>query len=346
MIKIDASTSDILKLTPIGGSDNAFGNTFSGINHRQSKPALPIDKSNYGLVFFTRPQLNMQLQNLRHDRYFTSLTTEEPASIQRIIRTTLDPRLQRNDISCPFVDPNLPFIAFLSNLATQVTGWPDINIDTYKTEAGMAKESFAMVDSVYNYYGVYELNATFKNVAGNPVLSLFNAWQRYMTNVSNGIMVPYIDYMVDYEIDYMTRIWRLDLDMNRTYVDHISCTGAAFPTGLPTGKMFDWQSDQPFNLSNQEISIPFTCLGACYDDPILIKEFNDCVKIFNPNMRDDFRDTVMKKLPMAALSLFNHKGYPRINTSTYELEWYVAKDFYERMVASFGDVQTKLSIPY
>jgi hypothetical protein len=346
MIKINASTSDILKMTPLGGTDNAFGNTFLGINHRQSRPALPIDKSNYGLVFFTRPQCNMELQNLRHDRYFTSLTTHEPASIQRIIRTTLDPRLQRSDISCPLVDPDMPFIAFLSNLVTTVSGWPDTNIDTYKTEAGMAKESFSMVDSVFNNYGVYELNVAFRNVAGNPVLGLFSAWQRYMTNVSNGIMAPYMDFLVDYEIDYMTRIWRIDLDMNRTYVDHIACTGAAFPTGLPTGKMFDWQLDQPFNLSNQEVTIPFTCMGACYDDPILIKEFNDCVKIFCASMQDDFRSGQMEKVPASALQLFNHKGYPRIDPSTYELEWYVPKDLFARMVRAFERVGDNLSVPY
>ena len=54
---------------------------------------------------------------------------------------------------------------------------------------------------------------------------------------------------------------------------------------------------------------------------------------FKKEMYTDRADTPpgsqMKKIPMNLLTLFNNRGYPRIDPSTYELEWYIDTDIYE-----------------
>ncbi|MGZ7196756.1 hypothetical protein ACXWOC_11260, partial [Streptococcus pyogenes] len=51
---------------------------------------MPINKTHYGYVFFTRPQLNMQTNNIKHVRNLLPLLTTQDKSIHRAIRCYLD----------------------------------------------------------------------------------------------------------------------------------------------------------------------------------------------------------------------------------------------------------------
>jgi hypothetical protein len=333
--RLNTSLDDLFRSTPVGSIESSMGLAFYGINHRQTPSPIPINKDSYGLTFFTRPQLNMTLENLRADRKFNPLTTQEPASIQRIIRSTLDPRLHGDNITCPYVDPQMPFIPILTNHCTGVSGWMDQMLDTYTSKPGYYKEAFAMVDSTNDFYGVYDLTCTFRNMASDPITLLFQTWEAYQSNVFQGIMMPYFDYIIHNRLDYCTRIWRLVLDSTKTYVQKIGCTGASFPTTNPLSKSFDYQIDAPLNLSNNDITIQFKSMGACYNDPILIDEFNKCSRIFNSSMRDDLIGTMMKKIPYSLLGVFNNRGYPRISPETHELEWYVTVSAYNAVLAAY-----------
>jgi len=86
---------------------------------------------------------------------------------------------------------------------------------------------------------------------------------------------------------------------------------------------------------NQEIQIQFRCMGACYQDDIIVHEFNKTVGIFNPGMRKEYVGTSMQKVPYNALQIFNNQGYPRIDPDTYELEWYVSKANYNRVMNAY-----------
>ena len=333
--RLSTTVDNLFRDSPIGSVETAMGMNFYGLNHRQTPSPIPINKDHYGLTFFTRPQLNMTLENLRSNRKFNPLTTQEPASIQRIVRCTLDPRLSFSNVTTPYVDPKQVFIPILTNHCTGVSGWLDMNLETYTSKPGAYKEVFSMVDSANDFYGAYDLSCTFRNMASDPISLLFQTWEEYCSCVFQGTMMPYFDYIIRNQMDYCTRVWRLILDSTKRYVQKIGCTGAAFPTSNPTSKSFDFQSDVPFNLTNNEINIQFKCLGAIYNDPILIKEFNDAVGIFNLSMRDDVRESMMKKIPYQLLSIFNNRGYPRIDTVTKELEWYISKTTYSQVVDQY-----------
>lgn len=349
MTKLFNSTlDDIFKSTPMGTTSNAIGNVFYGINHMQQPAPVPINKDSFGLTFFTRPQLNLTTANVRSERRLIPLLNTKESSIQRIIRCYLDPRLNNsNTISCPLVDKENAFIPLLTNHLLSCSGWPDIAIDTYVSKPGAYKEVYSQVDSIFDIFSAYDITATFRNMKSDPITHLFYIWTLYQSLVFQGIMVPYPDFIVKNELDYNTRIYRLVLDSERKYVQKIACTGAAFPVSVPMNTSFNFEHDRPYNLNNSEITINFKAIGACYQDDIIVDEFNSVVEIFNVNMRentkDSYRNSNMTKVPRDLLSFFNNMCYPRINTDSYELEWYVTKENYNRVVESYKRYTTEMT---
>lgn len=341
------SLDDYFQSTPIGSLDKAIGNNLYGLNHRQIPNAVPSNRDNYGLTFFVRPQLNMQADNLRNLRQFYPLLTTNDTSIQRFVRCTLDPRMMHGysfggsksgkvpPIACPIVDELNAFIPVLTNNLKSISGWPDVVAPTFTSAPGMYNENFSMVDGITRNYEAYDMDATFRNTRGDPILYLFYIWLHYSSFVFEGKLVPYLDFITENEIDYNTRIYRLVLDRERNKVTKIAATGASFPVSIPTGSFFDFSAEKPFNDQNNDITIRFKCLGVDYQDDITIREFNRTVEIFNPSMRSGTRESTMMPVQKNVLALFNNRGYPRIDENTYELQWWVPQWLYQQRTQLF-----------
>lgn len=333
----------------LGNLTEAFYNTFYGINHRGIGNPVPYNADSHGLTFFTRPRLNLSYDNIAQDRVLTPMLTSDEKSYQRAIRVMLDPdgawgrtTLKSGSLSeltsqqlvtSPLVDNKSAFLNILTNNLLSLNGWPDPTVGTFNSREGIMRESWSMVDDTARYMGTFDLTANFRNIAGDPITLLFHAWIRYMSNVYLGHMMPYPDMVLQNEIDYQTRIYRLVLSADRKYVTKIAACGAAFPTSSALGAAFDFTADVPIIQNNaSQISIPFHCVGVEYNDPILIKEFNTIVQIFNPDMMDDARPRTMRKIPREYLNYFNYYGYPQINLKNYELEWWVSNEDFNKMI--------------
>ncbi len=321
------TVDDLFKISYIGSIQQAIGNSFYGINHRQIPTALLANRERYGYTFFTRPQLNLQSANIRAQRLFYPLLTKDTNTVQNYVRSILDPRvaLTLNPTLC---DPYNGFIPVLTNNLKSISGWDDYIAPTYTSDEGNYKESISFVDGNILNYQTYDIECTFRNTRGDPIIYMIYTWLLYQSFVFEGIMSPYPDMIIENEIDYNTRIYRLVMDKSNTFVRKILATGASFPITLPLGNFFDYTSDSPTNSEIYDFSIRFRCMGITYQDDILIHEFNKVTKIFNPSMRDQNRASDMVKVPKALLVIFNNRGYPRINPATYELEWYVSAQMY------------------
>lgn len=325
---------NLLATTPIGSIDSVLGNTFYGVNHRLMPNAIPINKDNFGMTFFTRPAMNMQKSNLRNHRLMTPLMTLNNQSIPRIIRMLFDYRLVRHEsLTCPFVDNQQAFIPILTDTLLSMNGWPDIEAPRFTSQEGVYKESYSFVDGITQNYSTYNIQASFRNILGDPITMMFFYWLHYMSLVYQGELIPYPEDILENRIDYQTRIYRLVLDSTRTKVQKIAACGAAFPYAVSIGAAFNFEHDRPLNSANDQITVPFTCIGAMYQDDILIYEFNKTVELFNAGMGDKLRNSTYQKIPNDLLILFNHRGYPRINPSNYELEWWISKEDYNRTTA-------------
>lgn len=350
---VNVSLDDILQNTSIGSSLSAITNNVYGFNHTHQPNPVPINKDHYGLTFFTRPQLNLTTNNIRQSRVFTPLLTKEALSYQQMIRCLLDPRLMYGypdepKLNCPLVDNQTAFIPLLTNHLKSISGWPDLVVRDTTSKEGAYQEAHSMVDSGIKNYTKFDITATFRNSMGDPITALFYTWIHYQSLVYEGIIVPYIDFITENEIDYNTRIYRLVLDQTKTRVQKIAATGASFPVNIPIGSSFDYSSEKPYNDANASISIQFTCNGAQYQDPILIHEFNETVSYFNYAMyKDPFgktnnRDQYMVKIPHRLLPLFKNRGYPYIDPDTYEFSWWIYKDYYNARINALNGVNAAL----
>jgi hypothetical protein len=358
-IIISSSIDQMLESLPVGSIAKALGNNMFGINFRQTGNVTPRSKDYYGFTFFTRPQLNLTRLNISNYRGFYNLLTDNKLSYQAFTRLTLDPRLGNNDnLKCPFVDNQNPFISILTNNIVSLSGWPDLAVPTYTSESGQYGEEHSFVDGVTNHFESFDIDITFKNTKGNPLIYFFYIWIKYESLVFEGILNPYLDMITENEIDYNTRIYRIILDQQKRYVTYIAATGASFPINVPTGNLFDYNIDTPFNTRNSEINIRFRSLGFTAFEDILKLEFNKTLAIFNTEIRkilnsdlgdssDDFKarddGMIVYRIPNChyvkiphylAMSMdtnifnnsffnVNHRAYPYINLITNELEWWV-----------------------
>lgn len=326
--------------TGYGDFTQAITRAYFGYNHRGTGSPIESNTDQYGLVFFTRPSLNLSYDNIANDRTFAPLLTDKVYSTQRAIRAYLDPVGSRpnenaGNYHTPLVDPENPFITLLSNTLISINGWPDPYVETYVSNEGRYKEQWGMIDGPAKIYNSYTLNATFRNIVQDPISSLFNVWTQYGSRVYEGFFDPRPNMILENTIDYHTRIWRLVLDKSRRVVQSIGCCGAGFPTANNMGAKFNFNTDKPYNQELDQISVSFLCFGAIYQDPILVEEFNRTVSYFNALMGDDakgggsIREANFHQLSMAELPVFNYYGYPRIDPDTMELQWWVKlEDYY------------------
>lgn len=324
------SLDDYFKTTMIGSIRQSITNNLYGINHRQIPNMVPTNKDRYGYTFFTRPQLNLTDGNLTNNRLFFPLLSKNPNSLHSYVRSMLDPRLGTTAIISNVTDNFNSFIPVLTNNLKSISGWDDLLLPTSTSPEGLYGESFSFGDGYLVNYKNFDLTASFANTRGDPIMYLFYIWLLYISAVFEGTMVPYADFILENEIDYTTRIYRLVMDQTNTYVRKIAATGAAFPIALPSGGFFDYTADSTFNNQVTDISLRFRCMGMIYQDSILVDNFNQVVGIFNSDMKavNNGLSNNVTKIEPDLLPLFNNRGYPRINPATSELEWWVDLDVY------------------
>lgn len=332
--KLITTVDDFFSYTQDTGSVLQSGsNTLRGFNQTSASAPLPVNKDAQGLVFFTRPMLNLSTYNISRHSTFQSLSNTNAASVQRYVRCMLDPSLHNYgnpNITTPLVDNQHAFIPLLSNAISKLSGWPDIVLPTFTSKQGTRKEQWSMGDGTIEVNESFSLDATFTNMADEPVSLLFKTWVDYISYVFDGQLKPYLGFEARNELDYTTRIYRLVLDKTQTYVKKIACTIASFPVNEPTGKFFDYDSEQVYSNQTKEINTRFMCMGARYNDEVIVKWFNTTSMYANNALRDvvasDFKPSNLHtyvKIPGELFSLFKYHGYPLINTNTFELEWWL-----------------------
>ena len=343
----------------LGGKGNNTYSVFSGINALGGIPALPQNVDNQGMVFFTKPCLNLSQDNVSGVRKLAYLLDNGAYSMANVIRCMLNPPialinrlgnagLQNNDTTrSQIIDDQCAFLP-ISNLLLTLSAPPDLAADTYTTDEGVLHEQVGNIDGGAGILHAYDLTATFANMEGDPITTIFSSWIEYAQRVQRGEMMPWPINILARRIDYNTRIYRLILDRSRTYVQNIYACGAAFPYTVPLGAKHGYTHGQHLSPESDQIQINFKCFGAMYDDPILISEFNKVVGIFNSDMDTTHQKTMSSNMVKVKgvsqsgvnlLALLNYKLYPRINPDTMELEWYATSKNYNLVLELLKEVE-------
>ncbi len=337
---------DILAASGFGLIDSAVTANFWGVRRGNNIMPSPLPYENTGITFFTKPRLKLTDSNILGN-LLSLLASDNPRSMARAIRAFLDPytggsstatatTLKGMDIKpykSDLVDPLNPFITILGNNTISMTGFPDSDLNTYTAPEGVYHETWSMADDIVTLFGRYDLSCTFRNMYGDPIGTMIYLWLYYMSAVYVGDIYPYIDSIMDNEIDYQTRIYRFILDPTRTRVLRMFCSGASFPTAANTGANFNVTEGKPLVQESNEYSVNFTCSGAVYYDPRIIKWFNKTVTNFNQNMKDGVREQAYMKIPYGKQNIMDNMGYPRINPSNMDLEWWIEPTVYKELLS-------------
>lgn len=328
----------IVKGMGVSPRDSSIDDTFMGLNITERNSTTPINTENHGYTFFTKPCMNLADSNCMVDRRLSMILNPNPQSIERKIRAYLDPDLHNlmGPEWCPGVDALNPFIPLLSNNLVNLTGFEDFVLNLSTTTPGVYRDVMSLPDDVPYQYGTYDLQATFRNITGDPITWMFYIWLVYMGLNKEGRIMPYPELLMLNEFDANFRVYRLVMDKTMTYVTRFAASGASIPMNTPTGQILNKTGDfqeSPFNTANEQLNFSFRCMGLTVYDHILIYEFNDLVQTFNPLMRDGARGQQTVKLAQSEKRWFTRRAYPFINPETMELEWHVTRAYYDSQQA-------------
>lgn len=315
-----------------------------GFDRKDNDLAIQAKQDNQGYVFVTKPFCNLTTGNIMRNRRLLWLGDTNPLSMASAIRCSLMPDPDMHDVvslasgslnlpRSAFVDDFMPFIPILSSSMTSLTGWPDRVTEFFQTDEGIAKEVHFHVDNRKDQYGTFDLTATFQARDGDFINGFMQCLWEYQSAVSEGTMTPFPKLLTQREIDYNLRFYRLVLDPSKRYVRKIACCGAAVLGADTAGSDFNYTSETIVTQDNNEISVPFKCSGVWYNDPMVIKCFNETVIAYNPSMRgtDADREKNFKKLSEYE-KLRYMQGIPYIGDD-YELQWWVPTLVYNAMVS-------------
>ncbi len=351
-MSLDKYISEISRNLGRSDRNRILHDSFRGINIIGRNAPIPLNTENHGFTFFTRPTMNMHRENLMVDRVLSTLLAQDPFSVQRSIRAYFDPFAHRrggaeDGIIAPSVDTRNPFINLLGNNLVSLSGLQDFVINTHTSTPGIYRESYSYVDDIPYNYTTYDFQCTFRNIIGDPITYMMLMWGWYMGLIYEGRIMPYPQFIINRVIDYQTRVYRLITDPSRTYVTRIAAVNAAFPLTAPTGNIFNFSGDgseTPFTTSSEQITVNFRGIGFTQYDYILVYEFNELVRKFNPLMNEEdlergrrsggYTSGNMVKLQGHEREYFNYDAFPWIVETTMELEWWVDRVTYERDVSN------------
>lgn len=342
MIKNITSLDSLHRLNHTTSSPSkAIGNNLFGIDHNETSGQIENNKDGQKLVFFTRPNLNLNTANIRNNPEFYDMLTKNKYDINHYVKCLLDPsRVAVHDEYCPLLDNELPFLSILSNNLMTLTGWPDETLPSFTSKPGLKGEQYIQPDGAIEIYNTFDLNATFRNTSQEPIYKLLNYYTKYMSYVFQGKVGARLNTVGELEKDYDLCIYVIILDHTKRYIKHIAAIGSGYPDVNPIGRRFDVTKYQDPNENTKEISVKFKCQSAFYNDPRLINDFNLVGGMFNPEINKlmDGEETSLEKIPNDLLYLFNNRGYPYINTKTMELEWYISKNSprYKEIIKTYG----------
>lgn len=275
----------------------------------------------HGFTFITRPKLNLSGPSIRSDRVLSLLDSLEPNSISFAVRALLDTNLKSiynlSTSNSPYFNSENPFLAILSNRLMSLNGWPDPTIDVETTEGGFFSESITYPKGHDQLTRNYDLSATFSDIQGSVVHSLFMMWVRWIGLANRGAVTAYMEDIESRRMSFTSSIYRFVMDPSNRYITKWAKATGCFPRNVPTGQYFNYDANASNVDTAMNLSIPITVAGKVeYMDPIILKEFNMLVDKFSPATKGN--TAARDKVRM----LLNFKCIPYIDLSgTNELMW-------------------------
>lgn len=344
---VDKTLDGLFSGSAVGSLDKALSNNIRGFNVLQTRNALTPNQDHQGYLFVTRPQLNMQKDNLRNFAPLYGLLNDDPDCAGLAIRMLLDPRIGAGyrysvgpksahkfipPMASNHVDNMNAFFPFVTNNVITSTGWGDKTLPLTSTDPGLYRQTYAHVDGISRNYGEWDLTINLQNMTGDFSVACFSALIDYASAIKEELMSPYPDYLFNNRVDFHLRGYRVIVDKSKQVVTKIMAPAAMICNSAPYGMFGDFDRNTPFSEQTKELNFRFRCMAQINNDPRLIYSFNGTVRCFNPSMADNMRPQYMVQVPFRMLQRFQSRVYPRINPENLKLEWWTYRNLYNQVI--------------
>ena len=288
-----------------------------------------------GFTFFSRPRLCLADWNICGDRKLAHLMTDDVQSIPFAIKCLLDTKYSaKKDPNCPLLDKNNPFLVPLCNTVKSISGFLDPMLITESTEGGFFSEDQTYVIGGDRLARTYDINCMFRDLPGNPILTIIDDWCQYMHGLSDGSLQQYSEAIDFNRMDYTVSIYRFLMDItNRYIVRWAKCTGC-YPVSTPSGIPFNLNEGEHLVSAASDINVPFKANRIEYDDPIILKEFNMLVRRYATDANIDGGTNAFAH--NVASNNFCGVPYIRPTNKGYELLWLARKGMVGELFQSSG----------
>ena len=315
----------------IYGGRGSSTNTFEMIMRRHDRfgnAPIPMNSEMVGMTFITKPRFNLTTASLRQDPKLAMMDTNDPMSMMFALRCNLDTVLPKTPAfnqafnNSPWLNPQSGFHIPLANLLTDVTGFPDFNVEYETSQAGAFAEDQSIVTGSDRGRRSYNLSLTFRDIQGGYVCAYIFYWLHLMALQREGVVAAYADDREAIRLNYTCSIYRFLMDpYQRSIVKWAKATGC-FPVSLPMGEMFNFSSEDSYVTSAQKFTVPFVANHVAYMDPRDLQAFNTLVERYAGAGFAKSRQIVPAK------GEFNFMGEPYIDlaTGTNQLRYLATKE--------------------
>lgn len=272
------------------GYQNPLTNSFRGFNPFSSGPAMmEISDNVIGLMFLTKPELNLDDANILKSEKLMSLYGAGTGDLAGYIRGTLDRNWaakNMGDQAHPMLDNNQAFISCLNEYLKTSTGFSDLQLRINATEPGIRQQVYQYVSSKLEENGTFTIQQTYHNPRPLLIQTIFQHWLTYISEVRSGDnqLSPNMDYLFGNRRDFDCRIYHMVMNRDTEYLESIFATVASIPQTFPAGAIADIdRMGNSLRAQNQdEFSIQFASEGMRFDELSLINSFNEHTFYFNP----------------------------------------------------------------
>lgn len=282
---------DTFTASAAGGYFNQIQNFMLGFD-RYDHTLIPANSEYSGWTFITRPRLNLSTIEIGRHREFAPINTLNPMALPFAIRCLLDTKFANSTANmelvakCPWFDRRSPFNFPLCNALTDISGFPDITIETATTEGGYFCEDQTAGIGYDNLNRTYDLQLNIRDSQGGMVCAIMYYWLMAMGKLFNGTMLAHREDIDQRRMCYTVSIYRFVLDpTKRTVTKYLKATGC-FPKSLTTGGMFDVNQSEIFVTTSSKFTIPFVCNKIEINDYAILRDFNKLVRRYCPDIDD------------------------------------------------------------
>ena len=290
---------------------------------------IPIPDDTIGLVFVTRPLLNLSDENVIKHPQLVPLYSPQKNSVMSYIKGLLDKEWGDAHADGDLLDHKSAWIAPITNYIKTSSGFPDISLNVGKTNAGFRGEVMNFVDGTLKFNGDFDITQNYYISKPNFMPYIFEAWVHYIEAVTLGDegIEPHYQALDQNYRDFDCRIYHIILNKNMRNIEWIFCSGSSFPYTFPSGAFstIDRTGDTLRGQGQDEFSINFSSVGFRFGNVRVAKWFNEATVFFNPEMADGKRDSNYKKIAFSDLGYMYSNGkptYPYINLNTMEIEYW------------------------